>query len=73
MSSIDDIINATKEFSNVLGKKKVSAIDNGFIASCIEMDETGLASKFLQDIYKMSLSEAVVHVGKVMQKKVEIS
>lgn len=53
-------------------EEKVSAMDNGFIQSCIEMNELGLANNFLQNVYKMSFSEAIEHVAKVMKKTVEI-
>lgn len=42
--------------------KKISEIDKGFLESCLELDETGLAQNFLINIYKYSEVEALAYV-----------
>lgn len=68
----NDFKDILKVFEVFNEKKEVSAMDNGFIASCIEEGELDLARQFLMNIYKMTLQDAIIHVGKVMQKKVPI-
>ena len=44
-------------------------MDNGFLMSCYDMCEHALAAQFLQDIYKMSFEDAIVHYFKVITKQ----
>lgn len=69
MSNLEKLL----KLANGFNKKEVSAIDNGFIEDCIESNLLDLARDFLMNVYQMTLTEAIAHVGKVMQKKVEIS
>jgi len=52
--------------------QNVTSVDNGFIAGCIEMGELMLALNFLKNVYKMSLTDSIIHVIKVLRKEVTI-
>ena len=52
--------------------KGVTAVDNGFIKSCIDIGEMTLAMQFLKDIYKMEIGEAVAHIADVLKGRVVI-
>ena len=56
---VDDFIEV---IDKIIDPKKISDIDEGFIESCIEFGEFGLAKVFLINIYKYSEEEALIKV-----------